>query len=113
MSGHSINDFCRSRTRQAGIGWPADISRLGRRAAVKGRLLAGQELLPITKDSDVYAVMIKSRGKAPLHRYYRIDDGNHVDALYDTFPNRLRPILPRLRTAFTESRPELRLPATV
>ena len=33
-------------------------------------------------------------------RYYRIEDGNHVDGLYATYPDRLRPMLPCFRSAF-------------
>lgn len=56
-------------------------------------------LLPISIDSDAYAKMIADKGRAGLHRYYRITDGNHVDGLYPTFPQ-LRPMLPCARTAF-------------
>ncbi|WP_443056140.1 hypothetical protein [Streptomyces sp. IBSBF 3136] len=45
--------------------------------------------------------MIAERGRSRLHRYYRIEGGNHVDGLYDTHPDRLRPMLPCYRTAFT------------
>lgn len=58
-------------------------------------------LLPITVQSDVYARMIAEQGRSRLHRYYRVEGGTHVDSLYDTFPDRLRPILPCYRTAFT------------
>ncbi|WP_113697065.1 tannase/feruloyl esterase family alpha/beta hydrolase [Amycolatopsis albispora] len=47
-------------------------------------------LLPISRDSDVYAQMVGDRP----HRYYRIEGGTHTDALYDTYPDRLRPIGP-------------------
>jgi hypothetical protein len=57
-------------------------------------------LLPISTDSDVYAKLVRTRGKAP-YRYYRLEAANHVDGLYDTYPNRLRPLLPCMRTAFT------------
>lgn len=57
-------------------------------------------LLPIGADSDVYAGMIRDQGGAPLHRYYRIEGGNHVDGLYDTHPGLLRPMLPCFRSAF-------------
>jgi Tannase and feruloyl esterase len=53
-------------------------------------------LLPIRADSDVYAQM----ARGPLHRYYRIEQGTHVDSLYDEYPDRLRPILPCYREAF-------------
>ncbi|WP_375296101.1 tannase/feruloyl esterase family alpha/beta hydrolase [Saccharothrix sp.] len=57
-------------------------------------------LLPISKDSDVYAQMIKDAGRGHLFRYYRIEGGTHVDALYDAYPDRLRPLTPCHRTAF-------------
>jgi hypothetical protein len=53
-------------------------------------------LLPISLDGDVYARMVRSPG----FRYYRIVGGNHTDGLYDTYPDRLRPILPCFRAAF-------------
>jgi hypothetical protein len=56
-------------------------------------------LLPIAQDADVYARMVRSQGGD--FRYYRIEGGNHVDGLYDTYPDRLRPILPCFRSAFT------------
>ncbi len=58
-------------------------------------------LLPITRDSDVYQRMIATQGRAGLQRYYRIEGGNHVDGLYDVYPDKLRPIGPCFRTAFT------------
>jgi len=57
-------------------------------------------LLPIKKDSDVYARLVEGAGRSNLHRYYTIEAGNHVDSLYDRYPDRLRPILPCQRTAF-------------
>jgi hypothetical protein len=57
-------------------------------------------LLPIRTDSDVYSAMVASAGRGDLHRYYVIENGNHVDGRYDLFPDRLRPILPCYRTAF-------------
>ncbi|MFE0477825.1 tannase/feruloyl esterase family alpha/beta hydrolase [Streptomyces sp. NPDC058947] len=58
-------------------------------------------LLPISRDSDVYARMVREAGRGPLHRYYRIEDGTHTDALADTHPDRLRPLTPCHRSAFT------------
>lgn len=58
-------------------------------------------LIPIRVQSDVYAGMIAGQGRSRLHRYYRIEGGTHVDSLYDTYPDRLRPILPCYRAAFT------------
>ncbi len=58
-------------------------------------------LLPITRDSDVYAAMVRDRHRDRMFRYYRIEGGNHVDGLYDAYPDRLRPILPCFRSAFT------------
>jgi hypothetical protein len=57
-------------------------------------------LLPIRTDSDVYNRMIENAGRGSLHRYYTIQDGNHVDGRYDLYPNELRPILPCYREAF-------------
>ncbi len=57
-------------------------------------------LLPIARDSDVYARMVHDQGRDRAYRYYRVQDGTHVDALYDTYPDRLRPILPCFRSAF-------------
>ena len=57
-------------------------------------------LLPIGTDSDVYAQMIADEDWDELHRYYRIEGGNHVDSLVDRDPERLRPMLPCARTAF-------------
>ena len=57
-------------------------------------------LLPIRTDSDVYTAMIDKAGKSRLHRYYTVEDGNHVDGLVDTQPTTLRPILPCYREAF-------------
>ncbi|TQS24801.1 3-hydroxybutyrate oligomer hydrolase family protein [Microbispora sp. KK1-11] len=58
-------------------------------------------LLPIREDSDVYAKMIADRHRDRLLRYYRVEGGNHVDSLYPAFPDRLRPLLPCFRSAFT------------
>ena len=56
-------------------------------------------LLPIATDSDVYDTMIRRAGRQSLHSYYTVQDGTHVDAVYDTYPDRLRPILPCFRSA--------------
>jgi hypothetical protein len=57
-------------------------------------------LLPIRTDSDVYNRMVARAGKGARHRYYVVEHGNHVDGRYDTFPGRVRPILPCYRSAF-------------
>ena len=57
-------------------------------------------LLPISTNSDNYVAMINSAGRGRMHRYYVIEAGNHVDQLYDEFPDKLRPILPCYRAAF-------------
>ncbi|MEU9192436.1 3-hydroxybutyrate oligomer hydrolase family protein [Streptomyces hundungensis] len=57
-------------------------------------------LLPIAQDSDVYARMVQDSGRAGLFRYYRIQDGTHVDSLVDVFPDRLRPLTPCHHSAF-------------
>ncbi len=53
-------------------------------------------LLPISQDSDVYVAMTPDR----LHRYYRVEQGTHVDGLVDAYPDRLRPLAPCHRAAF-------------
>jgi alpha-beta hydrolase superfamily lysophospholipase len=57
-------------------------------------------LLPIRTNSDHYAEMVKAAGRRHLHRYYVIEGGNHVDQLYDEFPDKLRPIVGCYREAF-------------
>jgi len=57
-------------------------------------------LLPISAHSDVYARMIDNQHRDRLHRYYRIEGGNHVDSLVGLDPERLRPMLPCFRAAF-------------
>jgi predicted esterase len=65
-------------------------------------------LLPIKTDSNVYRELIEAAGDGKRHRYYKIEDGTHVDSYYDegdesgSFKNRLRPILPCHRAAFKE-----------
>jgi hypothetical protein len=88
---------------------PPSVRRAVARISLTGRIsrpmitLHGtlDTLLPITKDSDVYAGMVRRQGRDRLHRYYRIEGGNHVDSLYDVHPDLLRPILPCFRGAFT------------
>ncbi|MFZ3555362.1 3-hydroxybutyrate oligomer hydrolase family protein [Streptomyces sp. BH055] len=87
---------------------PADVHRAVDRIALTGRIgkplitLQGtlDVLLPISKDSDVYADMVRESGRGALLRYYRIEDGTHVDSLVDTFPDKLRPMVPCHRAAF-------------
>ena len=57
-------------------------------------------LLPIRTNSDPYAALVNAAGRSRLHRYYTVEAGNHVDQLYDVFPDRLRPISPCYRAAF-------------
>ncbi|MFI9757300.1 tannase/feruloyl esterase family alpha/beta hydrolase [Streptomyces sp. NPDC051963] len=87
---------------------PASVRRAVAKVALTGRIgrplitLHGDldALLPKAADSDVYARMIDVSGRGALHRFYTIRGGTHVDGLYDTFPDRLRPILPCYRSAF-------------
>lgn len=85
-----------SRRRVAG---PA-VSRVALTGKVKRPLLTVHGtydvLLPISQDSDVYAGMTPDR----LHRYYRVEQGTHVDGLVDAYPDRLRPLAPCHRAAF-------------
>lgn len=57
-------------------------------------------LLPPATDSDVYRRMVVDAGRKRLHRYYVIENGNHVDGLHNEYPDRLRPMLPCVRAAF-------------
>lgn len=87
---------------------PASVHRAVARVALTGRIgrplitLHGDldALLPAAADSDVYVRMIDASGRGRLHRYYTVEGGTHVDGLYDTHPDRLRPILPCYRSAF-------------
>ncbi|HSJ22658.1 MAG TPA: tannase/feruloyl esterase family alpha/beta hydrolase [Nocardioidaceae bacterium] len=58
-------------------------------------------LLPARTDSDVYTRLVDRAGRGHRHRYYRIAGGTHTDGLYDAYPDRLRPLLPCARRAFT------------
>lgn len=88
---------------------PASVRKAVERVSLSGRIgrplltVTGtlDSLLPITKSSDVYASLVSRSRRGSLHRYYRIEGGNHVDGLYDAYPDRLRPLLPCMRTAFT------------
>ncbi len=57
-------------------------------------------LLPKRTDSDVYAKLVRKAGNGSMYRYLVVEGGNHVDGLYDSYPDRLRPILPCYREAF-------------
>ena len=89
---------------------PASVHRAVARVQNTGRIgrplltLQGtlDTLLPPRTDSDVYQRLVAAAGRSRLHRYYVIEDGNHVDGLYDAFPSLLRPILPCYRDAFAD-----------
>lgn len=59
-------------------------------------------LLPISQSGDAYAELVDQAGRGTLHRYDRVEAGNHVDGLVDVYPDRLTPIGPRFRAAFDE-----------
>jgi predicted esterase len=63
-------------------------------------------LLPIDPHSTHFRQLIENQGRGEMHRYYRIEDGNHVDSYYDEYPRvgptALRPILPCYWAAFVE-----------
>ncbi|MFE0640964.1 tannase/feruloyl esterase family alpha/beta hydrolase [Streptomyces sp. NPDC058877] len=88
---------------------PEEVRRAVEKIALTGRIgkplitLHGtlDALLPISQDSDVYARMVREAGRERLHRYYRIEGGTHTDALADVFPDRLRPLAPCYREAFS------------
>ena len=58
-------------------------------------------LLPPATSSDAYTDLVDGRGLDGRHRYYMVEDGTHVDGLYPAYPDRLRPLLPCARAAFT------------
>jgi fermentation-respiration switch protein FrsA (DUF1100 family) len=88
---------------------PASVRNAVRRVELSGKIsrpmltLHGtlDTLLPPATNSDVYAELVRDRGRGSLHRYYVIEDANHVDGLYDAYPDRLRPLVPCLRDALT------------
>ncbi|MGW0393454.1 3-hydroxybutyrate oligomer hydrolase family protein [Streptomyces sp. NPDC003042] len=88
---------------------PGEVHRAVERISLTGRIgrplitLHGtlDVLLPIGPDSDVYARMVRDAGRGGLFRYYRVEGGTHVDSLFDVFPDRLRPLVPCHRSAFT------------
>jgi hypothetical protein len=43
-----------------------------------------EALLPIRSDSDVHRLLVKQAGHGSIHRYYEIDEGNHVDSYFAT-----------------------------
>jgi hypothetical protein len=62
-------------------------------------------LLPMRLHSDRYRALIENAGKGNMHRYYKIEDGNHVDSYFDRYrqePTYVRPILPCYWAAFGE-----------
>jgi hypothetical protein len=87
---------------------PAAVQDAVRKIALTGRIgkpmitLHGtlDSLLPMSTNSDNYVAMIGREGRGRMHRYYVVEGGNHVDQLYDEFPDRLRPITPCYRAAF-------------
>jgi hypothetical protein len=105
--------FCQSGTPSCDADYdyaarPPTVHRAVRRVSLTGDLkrpmltLHGtmDALLPIRTDSDVYDRMVERAGADRRHRYYRVVDGTHVDSLYTTYPDRLRPLLPCARRAF-------------
>ncbi|MDA3643314.1 tannase/feruloyl esterase family alpha/beta hydrolase [Saccharopolyspora indica] len=106
--------FCRSGTPDCDADYdyaarPAEVHRAVERIALTGRIgkplitLHGtlDALLPISRSSDVYAGMVAATGRGDLHRYRRIEAGNHTDGLVDEFPG-LRPLAPQFRDSFDE-----------
>jgi len=57
-------------------------------------------LLPPALHGRAYERLVDRAGSGRLHRSYEIADGTHVDSLYATFPDRLRPLLPCATTGF-------------
>ncbi|SDJ94740.1 tannase/feruloyl esterase family alpha/beta hydrolase [Streptomyces indicus] len=88
---------------------PDSVRRAVDRVSLTGRIgrplltLQGDldALLPIGQNAGAYTEMVAERGRGGLHRSYTVEGGTHVDSLYDTYPDRLRPVLPCYREAFT------------
>jgi len=62
-------------------------------------------LLPMRLHSNRYRALIENQGKGNMHRYYKIENGNHVDSYFDRYrqePTYVRPILPCYWAAFGE-----------
>jgi hypothetical protein len=64
-------------------------------------------LLPMRLHSNRYRALIENQGKGSKHRYYKIEDGTHVDSYFDRYrqepePGYVRPILPCYWAAFGE-----------
>ncbi|MDQ4128836.1 MAG: tannase/feruloyl esterase family alpha/beta hydrolase [Actinomycetota bacterium] len=64
-------------------------------------------LLPIRLHSDRYRALIENAGKGKMHRYYKIENGTHVDSYFDRYrqepePGYVRPITPCYWAAFEE-----------
>jgi hypothetical protein len=57
-------------------------------------------LLPPDTAGRAYERLVRRAGAGRLHRSYEVEDGTHVDSLYATFPDRLRPLLPCATRAF-------------
>lgn len=56
--------------------------------------------LPASVHSGEYARLVRDAQRERLHRYYVVEDGNHVDSFANFFPTQIRPILPCYRAAF-------------
>jgi hypothetical protein len=56
------------------------MKKIGLTGRIGKPLITLDVLLPIGRDSDVYARMVRQAGRSPLHRYYRIKGGTHTDA---------------------------------
>ena len=48
-------------------------------------------LPPIRRYANIYREMVENQVKAKMHRYYVIENGNHVDPFYNLYLRRARP----------------------
>jgi pimeloyl-ACP methyl ester carboxylesterase len=62
-------------------------------------------LLPMRLHSNRYRALVQNQGKGSKHRYYKIENGTHVDSHFDRYrhePAYARPMLPCYWAAFGE-----------
>ena len=59
-------------------------------------------LVQVMPTASTALAMVRAAGRGALHRYHRVENGNHTDGLVDAFPDRLVPLAPEFRKAVIE-----------